>query len=366
ARRALEFRIGMSVGARVFGTVSGRKKGQEYSVVLVNSDGTRESAEVDPKDGSYEARRLPPGTYDVKVEKRETRSDFRRWAMAALLSNKPDGGSRLILVEGTEQRFDIDVGATAAGKVSGRVFRNGQAATGLEVRLMTTEPETGGNPGARFLGRLLGVLYRDRTDESGGFEIDTVPPGAYRLEIAVGGQPGRRRGRRGGRGGRGSSTVFREEILVTAGETVDRQFSLNTGQIKFRVLDEKAGEPIGRATISLVLASEASGIETKEWRRLASHRRIGVRSGKAETGEMPIGAYLCVVSGRGIVGRPQQLRIDQGERSVDVRVESAPQEKTPAEPGQENRGRRGAPQTGREGRGGRRGRGQGGGRRRRH
>ncbi len=302
-----DVRITMDNGARVFGNVLGLEEGQRARVVFTQVDGSeRRTADVDVESSSYEIEGLLAGGYRVRVEMRGgDGGDFRArigQALAERMDDQPD----LFVPASGEIRYDVGAEGSELGKIEGRVFRNGNPGTGLEVRLAAVE-DPNDDPARRLLGRMSRMLSA-RVDEQGNFELSSVPPGQYFIEVYAGGGGGGRGGRGGGPqlrfGGGNGAALIRQPISVMAGQTVPQVLSVDTGAVALRFVDTE-GKPVGRARVELVRADESAGVEPAQWRDLPSHYSTGLRNGALEIETAPVGTWkysMQVGGGQPVLG----------------------------------------------------------------
>lgn len=312
-REVTGMRIGLAAGGRVFGTVKNLEG--DARVEVRHKDGNRASARVQ-KDGTYEIKGLEPGPYHINLD--VSGGDFRRrgGSWFAQMNREPD----VVLSEGGEVRFDLDAKQDKLCMVMGRVFQNGQPATGAEVTLqLQSQPAAGGQDEGmmRMARRISGRFLRDRTGDDGSFKISSVPPGSYRLEVRKGG-----RGGFGGRGGRGGSTLHRLDLILSEGQVFEQNFEIRTGVLELTVTD-KEGKAVERARIELALQSEAAGKKPEEWRRLPSYRRSTARGGKVKVEDIHAGPWVWAVSGNGFSRKTGSVFVasDAAPASVSVQLE---------------------------------------------
>ena len=164
-------------------------------------------------------------------------------------------------------------------------------------------------------------LLSDRTAEDGTFEIASVPPGLYMLEVR---QNGARRNR-GGRGNNGS-TLHAQQISVVATATTPVHVDYSTSEVEF-VLDLPPGISGDRITVTVIEASRAAGIEPDQWQRAEGASRLRARNGSTERTPMTPGSYRYTVRGRDIAPQNGAFELSGGaEASIRVSL-SPPQDK---------------------------------------
>lgn len=336
--------IALDPGARVHGTVVGLEPGQRARLQFVHAE-TNESrtTRVSPDDGSYEIAGLLAGGYFVEVEedgdqRGRGRGDLRQ-RIGAMVSSHANAAPDLVVSPGADVRYDPAVASLEYASVRGHVFANGQPGAGLTVRLVAQVEETGLDPRVeRFAAGRLQQLFSDEVSaEDGSFEIESVPPGDYRLEV-------RPRGGRGGRGRRGGAPTINlagaggaagalhgEPLMVRKGQTVERTVQIVTGSIALQ-LTGPDGQPLDRVRVSLVRADEAGDNPPDTWQQSPSFVRSVARGGRVEAAHVTPGAWRYFVTAQG--HQPVEGRVDvmAGATPAPTQVQLAVDPNAPPQP----------------------------------
>lgn len=301
--------IQLDPGARVYGTVLGLEAGKRVRLEFSHAEtNERRTANVSRQDGSYEIEGLTSGGYFITLLDESNQGGGRgdmRSRIGAIVSSRAGAAPDLIVPPGGDVRYDFNATALDNSTVRGRVFRNGAPGDGLEVRLVAQVEQTGLDPQIeRFAAaRLSGLFRSDVKAEDGTFEIESVPPGDYVLE--VGARNGGGRGGRGGPqiqgmfGGGGSSAVYSEPLTVRKGVPTERTIQVMIGSLEATLTSATDQQPIGRGRASLIPAADAGTAAPAEWNRLPNAIRGGVRDGKATFSAVPPGAYKLLVEAGG-------------------------------------------------------------------
>ncbi|MEY2982731.1 MAG: hypothetical protein RL562_2958 [Planctomycetota bacterium] len=301
--------IQLDPGARVYGTVLGLEAGKRVRLEFSNAEtNERRTANVSRQDGSYEIEGLTSGGYFISLLDESAQGGGRggmRSRIGAIVSSRAGAAPDLIVPPGGDIRYDFNATSLDNATVRGRVFKNGAPGEGLEVRLVAQVSQTGLDPQIeRFAAaRLSGLFRSDVKTEDGSFEIESVPPGDYVLE--VGARNGGGRGGRGGGpqlqlfGGGGSAAVYSEPLTVRKGVPTERTIQVTIGSLEATLTSAADQTPVARGRASLVPAAEAGNLPTDQWNQLSGSIRGGLRDGKATFEAVPPGTYKLLIQASG-------------------------------------------------------------------
>lgn len=329
-------------------------------VELRHVDGDRQTARVDPADGTYEIRGLRPGGYYAAAVGRSGES--RRAAMTQMLSQGANGSPDFVLADGTEIHHDLLAIDDALGRLEGSVTLHGRPGENLSVRLTPQPSGVGptGDEGNDFVNRMTSRLLTARVDaETGKYDLANIPPGAYHFEVLAGSGGGGRGGRGGFGGGR---VIHTEPVTITARITSQLHANATPASVSFAVaLPIEAENP--RARIVLVPTEAVGDTPTNEWRRLPGAESVSIlEDGTTGTVYINEGAWSYVVQGRGVASAAGQVQIGTGG-NAPIQIQTtydAESAAAPRGPGGGNGGGNGP--AGGRGPGAATGRGGGGGR----
>lgn len=291
-------------GAHLFGTVIGLEPGTRATLELSHIENRdRRTVRVDQETHEYSVEGLAAGGWTIQIVGEGDRGSFRQ-RLGALLGVNNGAAPDVVVAAGSEQRHDIDASMAQPAVVEGQVFRNGSPGSGLEVRLVA---ETAGvateateSPFGR-MGRGGGRMLRANVGGSDGrYRIDSVPPGAYRLEVWERGGGGGGRGQGGGGGPRMRSdkALSQMSIEVRKGQSTTFNLTVATGLVHLAV-NRSDGTAINRVTVSFALAGEAGELPPDQWSKLPSFRSVSVRGGDVDLGEIPAGTWSYSVTTNG-------------------------------------------------------------------
>ena len=304
---------GAALNGRVIGLEPGTRATLEFAHVE-NRD--RRTVRVDAETHEYSVAGLTAGGWTIQIVGEGDRGSFRQ-RLGAMLGNANGSTPDIVLAPADDRRHDIDASSAQPAVVEGQVYRNGAPGSGLEVRLALETPE-GTEPSAQDFGfgrggRGGGRMLRAQVSETdGSFRIDSVPAGAYRLEVWE-----RSGGGRGGPGSPGPRLRNDKPLTQLAVEVRKGQsrpiglISVATGTVQLAVRRSDA-TAITRATVQFVLAAEAGDAAPDAWSKLPSHRSISVRSGDSPLGEVPAGAWVWHVGVTGTAGLRGTLSVGAG------------------------------------------------------
>ncbi len=107
---------------------------------------------------------------------------------------------------------------------------------------------------------------------------------------------------------------------MASGRALERRISLQTGRLQLMLQDAETGEPASRASVVLVLASEAAGQKPSAWRQLPSYTSLRSRDGKVDSRDIKPGAYAYSVFGRGLAETNGQITVAAGDSNVPTIV----------------------------------------------
>lgn len=323
--------VKMVAGGVVHGAVLGYQPGDGGRVTLTHTDGERHNGTVDSRTGEYAIEGLPPGGYFASVSVGNNENGRRR--MMAQMLSQPERQPDVFVGEGATVRFDLRSDDADLGVVKGEVWKNGAPAEGVQVRLARAEQAGAQSEVEGFRRGMERRLLSARVRADGGFEIASVPPGAYMLEVtAGGGGGGGRGGGRGGRGGGGGGALHSQPVQVQAGGTAVVRAQISTSEVEF-VIEAPAEQGGGRLRIAMVSAVDAGDKPPDEWRGLESVQNFTVRDGTTGKQEIAPGTYRYAVTGRGVetlqglvqvvAGSPTSLRLSvKAGESGQTRQES--------------------------------------------
>ncbi|HEX5720597.1 MAG TPA: carboxypeptidase-like regulatory domain-containing protein [Thermoanaerobaculia bacterium] len=194
--------VKLSAGGAIVGQLSGLDFA-ELSQVQISLGGSRQAGQVSP-DGSYRIDHVEPGEHRVT---------------AALSGGSRQAEGRVILELGApEARLDLEFSGGLT--LTGRVLRNGAAASGLSVML------SGGGLSSRH----------GDTDHQGRFRFEGIDAGSYELQVY----------------GFRSGSRHREAVELSADRDV--LIELNTVAVSGRVVDAADQAPIPNAQVILMAA----------------------------------------------------------------------------------------------------------------
>jgi protocatechuate 3,4-dioxygenase beta subunit len=370
--------IQLDPGARVYGTVLGLEPGKRVRLEFSNAEtNERRTANVSRQDGSYEIEGLTSGGYFITLLDESNQDGGRggmRSRIGAMVSSRAGAAPDLIVPPGGDVRYDFNAASLDNATVRGRVFKNGAPGEGLEVRLVAQVSQTGLDPQIeRFAAaRLSGLFRSDVKAEDGTFEIESVPPGEYVLE--VGARSGGGRGGRGGGpqlqlfGGGGSSAAYSEPLTVRKGVPTERTIQVTIGSLEATLTSAADQQPIARGRVSLVPAAGAGNLPTDQWNNVEGAIRGGLRDGKASFDAVPPGTYKLLIQASGFLETVVDVQVLASNSPAQVPVTLTADPNAPAAgagPGGQNpRGPGSAGPAGRGGanQGGRGGAGNAGGR----
>jgi hypothetical protein len=220
--------------------------------------------------------------------------------------------------------------------VKGFVRHNGLAAVDAQVRLARTATPEPNAPEERGPRRGMEQrMFSGRVQDDGSFEITSVPPGAWDLEVVRGGGggggPGGAGGGGGGRGGRGGqSALHRQPLQVQAGLESYLVIDVATARVEFTVVPP-AGVETRRLRIVLVDAAEAGDKPPEEWRSLRSAQTLNVQEGATASREVAPAAYRWAVFGGGVRTASGALDVRAGQpAALRIPLEQAPPGEEPA------------------------------------
>ncbi|HEX6861879.1 MAG TPA: carboxypeptidase-like regulatory domain-containing protein, partial [Thermoanaerobaculia bacterium] len=192
--------VKLSAGGAIVGQLSGLDFA-ELSKVQISAGGSRQFGQVSP-DGSYRIDHLEPGDHRVT---------------ASLPGGSRQAEGRVTLEPGApEARLDLEFSGGLT--LTGRVLRNGEAASGLNVMLS---------------GGALSGRHGD-TDHQGRFRFEGLDAGNYELQVY----------------GFRSGSRHREAVELSADRDV--LIELNTVAVSGRVVDAADQTPIPNAQVLLM------------------------------------------------------------------------------------------------------------------
>jgi hypothetical protein len=283
--------------------VIGLAANETARVVFLHAEGERRTADA-TAGGAYEIKGLPAGNWFVRVERMDEDGWRRRISMtiAARDGAQPD----LVLTPGADVRYDPVADREDLGGIEGTVRLN-RALAELEVRLQPIDDQPRSEPDARdgdrggdFRGGRrggFGRFLRSDVDDKGSYSIESVPPGRYFLEVS--------------RRGRGGSALHRTEVRIAAGEPQHRNVDVLVGGLRITCADAE-NKPVARARASLVLAADAAGKTSEQWRELPSFRALPVRGGIIESEDLEVGTWLIEVTAAGLTPGRTEAQIGPG------------------------------------------------------
>lgn len=194
--------VKLTAGGSIVGQLSGLEFA-ELATVQISLGGSRQSGQVSP-DGSYRIDHVEPGEHRVT---------------ASLPGGSRQAEGEVTLEAGApEARLDLEFSGGIT--LTGRVLRNGAAATGLNVMLS----------GAGLSGR------RGDTDHQGRFRFEGLDSGSYELQVF----------------GFNSGARHRETVDLSADRDV--LIELQTVAVSGRVVDAADQAPIPNAQVILMAA----------------------------------------------------------------------------------------------------------------
>ncbi|MEO0478476.1 MAG: carboxypeptidase-like regulatory domain-containing protein [Planctomycetota bacterium] len=315
------FDLAITNGTRLFGTVTGLEESQNARVVLTHTEtNDRRTVRVDNETNEYAIEGLAAGGYFASVEIRGRGQRDWRARVGAFVASQ-NGDPDFFIPEGGEIRHDLDAAALQLPSVTGRVLKNGLASSGLSVQLVSlSTDEQNGNAG--FARRLAGLFRANIDAETGNFEISSVPPGDYRLEVQSGG------GGRGGRGGRGGPqlggggpTLGSQIVSVRKGGAADVFLNVQSGSLALRVVDA-AGNPVTQTgRLRLVKADEAYGLEPDQWRGLESLQTTRIRNGELDYANAPVGGWRVEVTIQGFETMVEDFTVLASEQATQITIQ---------------------------------------------
>ncbi|MBI5852101.1 MAG: carboxypeptidase regulatory-like domain-containing protein, partial [Planctomycetes bacterium] len=290
-------------GAHLFGTVIGLEPGTRATLELSHIENRdRRTVRVDEETHEYSVEGLAAGGWTIQIVGEGDRGSFRQ-RLGALLGANNGAAPDVVVAAGSEQRHDIDASLAQPAVVEGQVFRNGSPGSGLEVRLVAeiagAATEATESPFGR-MGRGGGRMLRANVGGADGrYRIDSVPPGAYRLEVwERGGGGGRGQGGGGGPRMRSDKALSQMSIEVRKGQSTTFNLTVATGLVHLAV-NRSDGTAITRVTVSFALAGEAGELPPEQWSKLVSFRSVSVRGGDVDLGEIPAGIWSYAVTANG-------------------------------------------------------------------
>jgi len=355
--------IQLDPGARVYGTVLGLEPGKRVRLEFSHAEtNERQTANVSREDASYEIEGLTSGGYFITLLDESSQGGGRggmRSRIGSIVSSRAGAAPDLIVPPGGDIRYDFNAASLDNASVRGRVFKNGAPGEGLEVRLVAQVSDTGLDPQMeRFAAaRLSGLFRSDVKAEDGSFEIESVPPGEYMLE--VGARNGGGRGGRGGGpqlqlfgGGGSSGAVYSEPLTVRKGVPTERTIQVTIGSLEASLTNAADQQPVGRGRASLVPTVDTANVPTAEWNRLPNAIRGGLRDGKASFDAVPPGSYKLLIQASGFEEAVMDVQVLPSNVPTQVPVSLTADPNAPASGGPGGQTPRGPGSAGPAGRGG--------------
>ena len=264
-----ELEIMLLRGASLVGRLSGLPYEEltATTVILRDEDHFERELTVD-YEGRFEARDLRPGGWRLVA----TTADGRRQAAASVVIRAEDDQ----LTRNLEFR---------GLSVDGLVLIEGQSLAGAEIVLDGVDV-----PGRRSL----------RTDVDGGFRLEDLTPGRYRLGVL-----------------HERPRILHHRVVDLFDDRRQLVIELETAEVAGQVVDQQSGEPVSGALIAL---RELLGTSTDG----------GLRTtGTDETGRFQFprvghGHYELEVRARGFMHSRQSLELSAGSSSEDLRIAIEP------------------------------------------
>lgn len=306
--RAVEgLRVALVRAPIVFGRVLGIEAGEPWRVLLASTKGFRREVEVEP-DGSYRVEGLQSGTYYVRAFSPARAWGAMRLAFEALTKpgkDEPD----LVLAGGDERKFEIDVRQGDFAAFAGTVMWNGALAQGLELALQPLReaplPAHDGHR-ARTLRDLLRASRRARTGREGEFRFDPLLSRDFVLTAYA-------------RVGTARTLIGRQRVRARHGRAVAQRLAFWTASLRVTARDE--GGAVCSPRLLIALADESVGKGPKDWRSLASLRRLRIaKDGSGVARSLPLGRYEWLAYGGGMKPARGFVSVGRGETRLRVTV----------------------------------------------